>query len=52
MSISLIEGGRFSWVPDPIAAVPNLPAILPDATLPMPQPAGAAAWEVRQRSIQ
>ena len=35
MSISFIEGGRFSLVPDPTVAVPNLPVILPDATLPI-----------------
>ncbi len=37
---------------DPIVIVPNLPAILSDAALPKPQPAGAVVWEVDQRSIQ
>ena len=37
---------------DPIVIVPNLPAIPFDATLPKPQPGGAVAWEVDQRSIQ
>ncbi len=34
-----------------IVIVPNLPVIFPDATPPKPQPAGAVASEVDQRSI-
>ena len=37
---------------DPIVIVPNPPAIPFDVTLPRPQPGGAVAWEVDQRSIQ
>ena len=37
---------------DPIVIVPNLPAILSDATLPKPLPNGAAVWAVDRRSIQ
>jgi hypothetical protein len=37
---------------DPIVIVPNLPAILSDATLPKPLPNGAVVWEVDQQSIQ
>ena len=36
----------------PIVIVPNLSAILSDATLPKPLPNGAAVWVVDQRLIQ
>ena len=36
----------------PIVIVPNLPAILSDATLPKPLPNGTAVWIVGQRLIQ